>query len=174
MKKNILVSFAWYILVGILTVPFFIVYLGFLKSNVDSNDFPDVIFGFVCILFAAALYFLAGKYILEPLEDKLKNFFSVWILGIVLLLLTIPLIISGYVDSWSNFGMYYVYTNPTLFAFFGAVQYLNHEVGDIPLISVCASFIPALIPSVFLWLGMKSNMKKTAKQTISSNIQPAE
>lgn len=132
MKKNILVSFlSLFAAAAIMVVLYFPYY--FIVTITNINGFDDGSFGLYIIISSFMLpiiFFISGRIFLEPADSKKQNFITFIILGIFLSLIWLVVNISFYSEMDSPL---------VLFGF-------------------AVKSVACFIPSLFLWLGMKSQI----------------
>lgn len=180
MKRNITISIMSHIFISVLYYPllfatFKIVELCFdfiLKFNSDFAFFltaSSSLFIVICMLYCSV-----GIIFLKPFEPKEKQFLSVWILGVVLLFLSIISSVSYLMrypgdDSFILFE----YMNPLGNALkiftsrlFGARIANDFIYNSIRTFSFSVS---ALLTSTSLWLGLRIKSKKLRKKAREIN-----
>ena len=175
MKRNITISITSHIIISLLFYPLMFVtfkiaelcYDYILKINSD-DAFIFIASGFLFIVIGM-LYYTVGRFFLKPIEPKQKRFLSVWILGSILLFLSIISSVFYLMRTpGDDSAVFFDYMNPlgnTLKIFTSRV-FRAFILNDFTY-NIIRSFsfsVSALLTSASLWLGLSCKMRKLKKR----------
>lgn len=156
MKRNIFISFLLHIFIS-----FSFLLFGFLGSFMGYLAASITLF-----LVASIAYFYTGRLFLRKADSRLKNFFSVWLLSIAILLITILIVILANIEytEWfegSTFVLYLASNPMYIWSYISIGEYLGN-MDIVNLLVYGHLLVLPVFPSAFIWLGMLSR-RKTVK-----------
>jgi hypothetical protein len=154
--KNNFVALFGHIVISIIF--FLILFPIGLKIDPNGDSFRMAPLFSIVSAFCWFLYIFWGYQVMEPQISKLKNLFSVSLLGILGLVLTI--IDFSKLLSQNISGMSFTYSIATFSIFFIGLK--DSFKGPVSALFVIVSIF-SFIPSLLLWVGIEYHKKKITK-----------